>query len=353
MFVRVFIFVPLTVTSGFADVNVIVKPDISLLLPLRTILAFAPTVVVLILTGFFVATPIIRYGEQLKYKDKVIFDHQSRYQKIVITQWKSYYWLFINGNQQLSSLDEVMYHEPMVHSVMNSVDYPQQVLILGGGDGCAAREVLKYKQTEQITLVDLDPEMTNLGKHNPILVDMNKNALNDKRVIVINQDAYKYLSESNSFFDVIIVDLPDPKTVELGRLYTKEFYSLCNRHLRGNGAMITQAGSPYFATKAFDCINVSMKAAGFNIVPLHNQVITLGEWGWILGVKNRTSEELVAHLQSLKFDTIKTKWLNNESMKLITSFGKKQFFNPEKVKINKINDPVLYKYYLNGNWDLY
>lgn len=307
-----------------------------------------------IVSGFFIAEPIIFFGEQKKYQDKVIFEKQSRYQKVVMTQWKDHYWLFINGNQQLSSLDEVMYHEPLVHPVMKTVKYPQQVLIFGGGDGCAAREVLKYKQTEQITLVDLDPLMTELGKNHPVLVEINNNAMNDPKVSIVNNDAYKFLSETNRFYDVIIVDLPDPKSIELGRLYSKEFYQLCYRHLRPGGAIITQAGSPYYATKAFQCIEKTVEAAGFTAVPLHNQILTLGEWGWVLGTKNGTKEEVVAHLQSLEFNDIETKWLNNEAMKLITSFGKDYYgINIGEVEVNKIHNPVLYKYYLDGNWDLY
>ena len=307
-----------------------------------------------IMLGFFVAEPIILFGEQKRYKDKVIFEEQSRYQKIVMTQWKDNYWLFINGNQQLSTLDEIMYHEPLVHPVMKTVQYPQQVLILGGGDGCAAREVLKYEQTEQITLVDLDPVMTDLGKNHPVMVEMNNNALNNPRVSIVNKDAYKFLSETNRFYDVIIADLPDPKTIELGRLYSKEFYKLCYKHLRPGGAMITQAGSPYFATKAFRCIDKTVEAAGFETVPLHNQILTLGEWGWILGVKEGRSETVKKHLQKLKYNNIKTQWINNEAMKLITSFGKDYYGKDVgEIEVNKIHNPVLYKYYLNGNWDLY
>jgi spermidine synthase len=307
-----------------------------------------------IISGFFIAEPIIFFGEQKKYQDKVIYEKQSRYQKVVMTQWKDHYWLFINGNQQLSSLDEVMYHEPLVHPVMKSVRYPQQVLIFGGGDGCAAREVLKYNQTEQITLVDLDPVMTELGKTHPVLVDMNKNSMNNPKVSIINDDAYKFLSETNRFYDVIIVDLPDPKSVELGRLYSKEFYQLCYRHLRPGGAIVTQAGSPYYATKAFKCIEKTIDAAGFTAVPLHNQILTLGEWGWVLGTKTGTKDEVIDHLQSLKFNDVETKWLNNEAMLLITSFGKDYYgIDLGEIEINQIHNPVLYKYYLKGNWDLY
>lgn len=309
----------------------------------------------IIIIGLFIAKPVELYGEQRHYKDRVVYMKQSQYQKIVITQWKDNYWLYINGNQQLCTIDEIMYHEPIVHPVMQLALNPANVLILGGGDGCCVREVLKYNCVNQIDLVDLDPEMTKIGKENPILVKLNENALNNLKVNIINQDGYKYVQTCNQFYDVIIVDLPDPKTIDIGRLYTREFYTLCKKILRKNGFIITQAGSPYFATKAFLCIDKSIEAAGFNTIPIHNQIVTLGEWGWIIGSKNKEID-LKAFLLRLKFDNIKTKWINHEAMKSLTSFGKCIYPGINKtdsIKVNTIQNPVLHKYYLKGNWEIY
>ncbi|MCU4163319.1 polyamine aminopropyltransferase [Carboxylicivirga caseinilyticus] len=311
-------------------------------------------VTIIIISGVIFSDPIIKYGEQIKYKDKVVYSEQSQYQKIVITQWENDYWLYLNSNQQLCTMDEVMYHEPLVHPIMTLHPNPQKVLILGGGDGCAAREVLKYPMVESIRLVDLDPAMTKLGQENPILTNLNKGSMNDSKVEIINADGYHYLTHSKDFYDIIIIDLPDPRTVELGRLYSVEFYNVCHKHLRPEGMIITQAGSPYFATKAFKCIVNTMREAGFNTIPLHNQVITLGEWGWSMGIKTERAINLKHEVQSLDFINIKTQWLNNEAMQLITSFGKDIFpGQSDSVKVNRIHDPVLYKYYLKGNWDLY
>ncbi len=311
-------------------------------------------VISLIIIGAIFAKPIILFGEQHKYKDLIVYQEQSQYQKIVITKWKNNHWLYLNGNHQLSSLDEVMYHEPIVHPIMKLAKHPQSILVMGGGDGCAVREILKYNSVKNITLVDLDPAMTNLGMNNEILRKMNKSSFHNSKVKIINQDGYQYLDTTNEYYDVIIVDLPDPRTVELGRLYSYEFYQLCNKHLRKNGLMITQAGSPYFATNAFRCIDKSMDEAGFATLAMHNHIITLGEWGWILGAKNISKEKLLQEAKSISFVDIETEWINNESMQLMTSFGKNIYPNTiDSVKINKIHDPVLYKYYLDGNWDLY
>ena len=307
-----------------------------------------------LLAGLIFAKPIILHGEQRRYKDKVIYEEQSRYQRIVITQWKNDYWLFINGNQQLSSLDEEMYHEPLVHPAMSLLPQPKSVLVLGGGDGCAVREILKYPEVEHITLVDLDPAMTHLGKEHPVLLQMNEGSLNSAKVEIINDDAFHFLENTRQYYDVVIIDLPDPKSVELGRLYSMEFYKLASRQMRPNGVLITQAGSPYFATKAFHCIDKSMEAAGFETQALHNQVLTLGEWGWVLGVKTEREIELKKRLQALTYDDLETQWINQEAMMLITSFGKDFFLNSgDSIRINTIHDPVLYRYYLDGNWDIY
>ncbi len=318
-----------------------------------------------IIFGLVGAKPIVRYGEQKRYTDKIVYEEQSRYQKIVMTQYKNDYWLYLNSHLQFSTFDEWLYHEPLVHPVMQFANKSENqskkegkldVLILGGGDGCAAREVLKYNNINSITLVDLDPAMTKLGKQNPIIKKVNQNSLNNKRVKVYNNDAFTFLADSMVFYDVMIVDFPDPKTIEVNRLYTLEFYQLCYQHLRPQGIFVTQAGSPYYAAKAFDCIETTMQAAGFETLPMHNQVLTMGEWGWIVGNKTLKSQELKKAMQSLKINNIETKWLNNDAMLQITSFGKQWKTNEQqidKVEVNTIHNPVLYRYYHEGNWYVY
>ena len=118
--------------------------------------------------------------------------------------------------------------------------------------------------------------------------------------------------------------------------------------------MITQAGSPYYAARAFNCIDLTMQEAGFTTLPLHNQVVTLGEWGWVMGAKNVDKEQLKKALQNLDLKGIPTTWINKEAMTLISSFGKKAFMQDAmQVEVNRIHHPVLYQYYLDGRWDLY
>lgn len=302
--------------------------------------------------GFLQAEPLLLHSEQRHFKDQVILQRQSRYQRIVLTQWKDHYWLYLNRNLQLSTIDEFLYHEPLVHPVMQITPRAHKVLILGGGDGCAAREVLKHQEVQKITVVDLDPEMTRLGREHPIFLDFNRKSLLDPRVEVINQDAYSFLEQAEGMYDVIIADLPDPKGIDLNRLYTLDFYQRCYDLLDEQGHFITQAGSPYYATQAFRCIDTTLQAAGFATLPMHNQVLSMGEWGWVIGSKSLPPDVLKHRARSLHFRGLKTRWLTPEAMGQITRFGK-LWAADQAVEVNTIQRPVLYRYYLNGNWDLY
>ena len=318
----------------------------------RRLIAYSILVAALLtLSGVF-AKKIVEWGDRIRYKDPIVYSEQSRYQKIVLTYAEGDYWLFLNGHQQLSTFDEALYHEPLVHPVVQLHPNPKHILILGGGDGAAARELLKYNQVERITLVDLDPSVTDLAKTHPVLVDINDNALNQEKVTVINQDGFTFLEEKKARYDIIIADFPDPRTVDLGRLYSKEFYWLCARALKPDGLFVTQAGSPYYARQAFDCIEKTVASAGFYTLPIHNHVLTLGEWGWVIGSK--TERDLKADLKKVKVDKLETKWLTSQAMTGLVSFGKTVFKGTnEEVKVNQIHSPVLYKYYLKGRWDLY
>ncbi len=317
----------------------------------KRVLAILGVLVVLgLITTGMLSENAVRWGDEVRYKDEIVFSQQSRYQKIVLTKNGDHHWLYINGHQQLSTLDEVLYHEPLVHPVMMLHPDPGNILVLGGGDGAAVREVLKYP-IESVTVVDLDPVMTRLASTNEVLASINNQSFGDPRVKLINQDAFTYLDNVKQAYDIIIADFPDPRTIDLGRLYSKEFYWLCKKALNEDGLIVTQATSPYYANAAFSCIEKSMLAAGFKTLPLHNQVVTLGEWGWIIG--SIEDENLKKKLQSRKV-MVPTQWLTNSSLEMMTTFGKKIF--PEKIdeiRENRIHDPVLYRYYLKGYWDLY
>lgn len=301
--------------------------------------------------------PIVRFGEQKKYRDKVILSKQTQFQKIVMTQWKEWYWLYINGDEQFSTYDEERYHEPLVHPAMKLASSPCEVLILGGGDGLAVREVLKYHQVKKITLIDIDSVMTDLAKNHPLLSMINQGSMNDQRLKVLNMDASLFLENDSSLYNVVIVDLPDPDSVDLMHLYSKGFYGDLKKRLVRGGVIVTQATSPFFAQKAFLCINKTMQAAGLTTLPYHNQVPTLGEWGWVLGVNYKDADLnlLKKIVSSFEFKDIDTRFLNHGAMISMIYFGK-GMFEPElvdSIKVNRISDPVLLNYYHKGSWGIY
>ena len=265
-------------------------------------LTYIVGVLIILSTSALLSKDVVNWGDRIRYRDLVVYSEQSRYQKIVMTYSKGDYWLFLNGNQQLSTLDEALYHEPLVHAPMILSKEARSVLVLGGGDGVAVRELLKYPELSQIILVDLDPAITSMAQNHPIMLGINENSLNDDRVTVINQDGFQFLAETQVRFDVVIADFPDPRTVDLGRLYSREFYGLVHQVLNERGMMITQAGSPYYARQAFDCIDLTIQSAGFNTLKLHNQVLSLGEWGWIMGSKKK--RDLKNELQSASLGII-------------------------------------------------
>lgn len=305
------------------------------------------SVACILILGIYMAKPLVIFGEQSRYSDKVILSKQTKYQKITVTQWRDNYWLYLNTSKQLCTFDEWLYHEPLVHPVMQLSKDLKSVLILGAGDGCAIRECLKYPDIEKIVLVDLDKEMTDLGANHPIFKELNNGAYHNEKVKVLNTDAFNYLEDNDEYFDVIIADFPDPRSIELNRLYTSEFYTLCYKKLRKNGLIITQAASPYYTTRAFKCIDKTLAHAGFNTIPIHNHVYTFGEWGWVIGAKNIAKSNLKPMLQSLTFDNIDKRWINNEAMLLMTSFGNDLVLT-DSIEVNSIHNPVLFKYYNTG-----
>ena len=303
----------------------------------------------------FLAKPIIQYGEQSKYKDKIIFEKQTAYQKIVITQWRQHNWLYLNGQVQFSTYDEEKYHEPLVHPAMHLSAYPNEILVLGGGDGVAVRELLKYPFPMKITLVDLDPVITDLGKNHPILTQINKNALNTSGLTIVHQDAMTYLEKNDQQFGVIIIDLPDPDTIDLMHLYSLDFYQLIAHHMMRGSVMITQATSPYFSTKAFLCILKTIQAADLTALPYHNHVPTMGEWGFVVAMRKEdiTENQLKKRALQLEFDQIPSRFINGNAMKSMIYFGKGVLDQLHTVQINTHIQPVLHRYYLSGNWGGY
>lgn len=291
--------------------------------------------------GFWMSRYAEQFLEQKLYSDKIIFSTQTAYQKIVLTQGKNDFRLFINGNLQFSSYDEYRYHEALVHPAMMFSGRRDEVLVLGGGDGLAMRELLRYTDVEHFTLVDLDAAVTGLAKKNEHFLKLNNGSLNNPRVQVINTDAYQFMQNTTEMYNVIIVDLPDPNSESLNKLYTSQFYFLLEKHLTADGTIVVQSTSPYFAPEAFWCVVKTVAAAGLNVYPYHVYVPSFGDWGYTLATRRKID---VTHFR-LPF---KMRYLNEANFIAMFAFGEDDLSYREKVEPNHMSRPVLLQYYEKG-----
>ncbi len=301
------------------------------------------TIFVGMVCGMVFSENISKHIEGGLYRDKVILSEHTKYQHIVMTKHRDDLRLFIDGNVQFCSLDEYRYHEALVHVPMSKAVKKDKVLVLGGGDGLAVRELLKYPET-QITLVDLDAEMIRICRENPNVTEINQGSLDSKRLTIHNQDAYQFLEQTTEQYDVILVDLPDPNNETLNKLYTNVFYRLCHNALTEDGIMAVQSTSPYYATEAFWCINQTLESEGFFVKPYHLQVPAFGDWGFNLASKKELSEGFPLQVE--------TKYLTEEGIQAMFHFGKDERVS-EGIEINQLSKPKLIQYYLEAvkNWN--
>ena len=239
-------------------------------------------VIAALLAALLGADRITTWAEDRFYADSVLYSETSAYQRVVVTSSGQGVRLFLNGNLQFHSRDEYRYHEALVHPAMAAHGAPRQVLVLGGGDGMAVREVLKYASVENVTLVELDPHMTQLFSTQPLLRQLNADALLSPKLRIVNADAFAWLEQYAASFDVIVVDFPDPTNFSIGKLYTSSFYRLIDQHLNASGYAVVQTTSPLIARKSFWTVATTIEAAGLSTTPYHAHVPSFGEWGFML-----------------------------------------------------------------------
>lgn len=286
--------------------------------------------------AFVYADRLTFAAEQRYFGDPIVYARQSPYQRLVVTQWKDDIRLFLNGNLQFSSRDEARYHEALVLPAMTMAARRERVLILGGGDGLAAREVLKFPEVAQVTLVDLDPLMTEVFQTSAALRALNDDAFSDPRLVVVHADAGKWLESAQGVFDVIVVDLPDPSNFSLGKLYSVPMYRLLSRHLAPGGKVVVQATSPYFAPQAFWSIVKTLETAGFYTKPYHVYVPSFGEWGFVLAGGSADFAVPVAY-------AVPTRFLDAQSTAALFEFPPDMA--RREVEANHLNTQVLVRYF--------
>ena len=249
---------------------------------LRAHIAACVLVIGALLAALWGAEHITTFAEDKFYQDRIVFSSASPYQRIVVTHGKAGHRLFLNGNLQFSQRDEYRYHEALVHPAMAAHGAPKKVAVLGGGDGMAVREVLKYPSVESVTLVELDPAMTQLFAQHPTLAQLNAGALQNPKVTVVNTDAFQWLQDTGDTFDVIVVDFPDPTNFAIGKLYTNSFYALLDQRLAASGYAVVQTTSPLVARQSFWTVVQTIESVGLRTTPYHAHVPSFGEWGFVI-----------------------------------------------------------------------
>ncbi|WP_217994837.1 polyamine aminopropyltransferase [Methylogaea oryzae] len=288
----------------------------------------------LLVAGLGGAERLSALAEQNIYADTIVYAKSTPYQRMVLTRWKDDLRLFLNGNLQFSSQDEYRYHEALVHPGMASVR-ARRVLVLGGGDGLALRELLKYPELESIQLVDLDAEMTRLFSTAPFLRRLNGDAFASPKVKVANEDALLWLERTAETFDFIVVDFPDPSNFAVGKLYTTAFYRLLEKHLSSQGLAVIQATSPYYARQSYWCVVATLEEAGLATTPYHAMVPSFGEWGYILAGRRPVTPPTAY--------AVATRFLTADSAPQLFQFPKDMQRVPAEP--NRLNNQVLVRYF--------
>jgi spermidine synthase len=301
------------------------------------------TFVLIVLTaGFALSERLQSFAENAFYDEPIIYAKNTHYQRLVLTRNHDALRLYLNRNLQFDSRDEYRYHEALVHPGLAGLTDRQRVLVLGGGDGLAVREILRYQDVESVTLVDLDPEMTKLFSQAEFLRALNQNSLLSPKVTKHNADAFIWLRETDQQFDFIVIDFPDPTNFSLGKLYSTRFFAEIQRVLAPQGRVVVQSTSPLYARQSFWCVDATIRSVGLQTVPYHVYIPSFGEWGYILA-----SREQIKFNAKLPNDL---RFIDRQTMITATRFPADM--NRVKTEINRLDNQALVRYY-ESEWGRY
>lgn len=297
-----------------------------------------------LLLGFVFSTEILSFSEGQAYGEKIIFSTSSPYQRIVLTRRNTDMRLYLNGNLQFSSMDEYRYHEALVHPTIRFSERSDSILILGGGDGMAAREILKYPHVKHITLVDLDKKLTDLFKNNLILNKLNSYSFSNPKLTIINDDAFEWLKTAGYKYDAVIIDFPDPSNYAVGKLFTNTFFGKLRKVMKPNSLAVVQSTSPLVAPRSFWCVNNTIRSVNYVTQPYHAYVPSFGEWGFILFSQNSIAFKPKVELpKDLRF-------YSDHELASMVKFPKDMIRNVNTIQ--KLDNQVLVEYF-EKEWENY
>lgn len=350
--------------------------------PPLSIAAMAATTVCLTL-GLIFGRQMVLHAEQFLYRDPIVTSVTTPFQHVVMTKPPGgKLRCYINGHLQFDEGDEHIYHENLVHPAMHLAPRREKVLVLGGGDGLALREILKYPDVRSVTLVDLDPMMTDLASTNPDLIRLNGGSMSHPKVTrreaggitagepypigqtsqrehfgapehetatlhVLNLDAARFVQTAGEGYDVVFMDFPDPNSPDLAKLYGRPFYDNLRRVLNPGAVVVQQSGSTFQAKEAFLCIGRTLSAAGFDAVPYHDNVPSFGEWGWWISAEGKSAAQTRNALETMEELRVPTLYLTPERVAASLVFGKNDL-NSSNRDFTSLTEPRVYHYHLQG-----
>jgi len=305
----------------------------------RLMRAISIGVFVMLIVFTFFGTWLTSFAEKHLYFDQIIYQKQTQYQRIVVTQSHTSpdYRLYIDGHIQFSSRDEYRYHESLVHPLMSVPGNRKNVLVLGGGDGLAVRELIKYNDIDLIHLVDIDPEMTRISSTLPMLTDLNEGSLENEKLEVFNQDAFSFINRAGILYDRVIIDMPDPHNEAINKLYSKEFYTMIRKRMAPQGLVVTQSSSPFFTPRTYWCIEKTLDHIFDDTLSFHTSIPSFGLWGYHMA---RVNENIPTEFE---FD-VETQFMNSDVMASAMVFPTD--IAKIDVPVNTIMEPKLYQLYL-------
>ena len=325
----------------------------------KTLITAHGVLLVMIMAIYHYGNGWLSQMSNLLYLDKVVYSDKTRFQQLTFTKRNmgpesgNIINFYLNGRLQFSSSDEFIYHSYLVNPVLAGSARHDNILIIGGGDGLALRDVLQW-QPKHVTLVDLDTELMQLFKkpHEKLphslaneIETLNATSLRDERVNIISADAFiaiDTLLQSQQTFDAIIVDLPDPSHPDLNKLYSVNFYARLKQLLAGDGLIGIQSASPYHAKNAFIAIGKTVQAAGYSSVQqYHDNVPSFGEWGWTIASKIGASP--LTRLKSMEEFPTPHHWLTLPMTINAFEFSKGFYEDSDSVPVNYLGSHAIYQ----------
>lgn len=259
---------------------------------------------------------------QAKYYDKVVANIDTRLGSGQIVQWKNDHWIHYNELLQFSTIDDHVLKEAFIQPIMHINDHVKEVLIIGSDEGLLGHELSKFSSVSKITHLPYDTEYSEFIRKNSGLLKIDL----DEKTKVINASIPYFLVDTISKFDLIIIDLEDPKKLDFAQYYSTAFYQLCFNKLTTHGSLVTKVVDSYLDFGQIEKTKLKIQTAGFADLAYHTQIPSIGQCSWVIGSKRTSTSKMMASLKTVT-PKVETTWWDLNAMKMMLSFGKTSYFS--------------------------